>query len=98
MEIGPINPINANAPVNTPATTQDGVAFIRQLVTAIRGLNKSELLGQGRELSFTRDPQTNRPVIQIVDSDSGDVVEQIPPETLLWLAGELGPAAAYKDA
>jgi uncharacterized FlaG/YvyC family protein len=28
-------------------------------------------------------------VIQIVDRDTGDVVDQIPPETVLQLAGQL---------
>jgi uncharacterized FlaG/YvyC family protein len=40
-------------------------------------------------LTFSRDPQTRRPVIQIVDQDSGEVIDQIPSETVLQLAQEL---------
>jgi uncharacterized FlaG/YvyC family protein len=55
----------------------------------VREVNKSELLGQGRELSFRRDPATKQPVIAIVDSASGDVIDQIPPESVLQLAQQL---------
>jgi uncharacterized FlaG/YvyC family protein len=89
MGIGPVNPLSMSAPVYTASTEQDNASFVRQIVTAIRGLNKSELLGQGREIAFTRDPETQRPVIQIVDRDSGEVVDQLPPETLLQLATQL---------
>ena len=59
------------------------------MVAAVRALNKSELLGSGRELKFTRDSQTQKMVIQIVDK-SGDVVDQIPPEQVLRIMANLG--------
>jgi flagellar protein FlaG len=62
---------------------------VRQIVTAVNELNKSELMGQGRQLSFTRDPETRRPVIQIIDQSTGDVIDQIPSEALLELAQQL---------
>jgi uncharacterized FlaG/YvyC family protein len=90
MEIGPINPLNMNAPVTTTSSTpQDSASFVRQIVTAIRGLNKTELLGQGRELAFVRDPNTQKPIIQILDRDSGEVIDQLPPETILRLAADI---------
>ena len=46
-------------------------------------------MGEGRQLSFTRDPQTRRPVIQIIDQSSGEVLDQIPSETVLELAQQL---------
>jgi uncharacterized FlaG/YvyC family protein len=46
-------------------------------------------MGEGRQLSFTRDPQTRKPVIQIIDQSTGEVVDQIPPETVLQLAQQL---------
>jgi len=89
MSIGPINSINMSAPVNTVTAQQESLSSVRQIVTAIRGLNKSELLGQGRELAFRRDPQTQHPVIQIIDQDTGDVIDQVPPEAVLLLAAQL---------
>ena len=49
----------------------------------------AELMGEGRELTFGRDPQTRQRVIQIVDQNTGDVVDQLPPETVLQLAEQL---------
>jgi len=98
MEIGPINPLNMSVPVSTTTAPQDNASFVRQIVTAIRGLNKSELLGQGREIAFTRDPETQRPVIQIRDQDSGEVIDQLPPEGLLQLAEQLDDKQAKGDS
>ena len=97
MEIGPINPQNLNVPVNTAPTQQSSESTVRQIVTAIRGLNKSELLGQSRELAFIRDPETQRRVIQILDKDSGEVIDQLPPETVLQMAAQLGEAKSKGD-
>jgi len=52
-------------------------------------VNKAELLGQGRELSFRRNPETRQPVIAILDKDTGDVIDQIPAESVLQLAEQL---------
>jgi uncharacterized FlaG/YvyC family protein len=46
-------------------------------------------MGQGRQLSFSRDPETRRPVIQIIDQSTGEVIDQIPSETVLQLAQQL---------
>ena len=89
MAIGPLSSVNMSAPVNTVPAQQETTSSVRQIVTAIRGLNKSELLGQGRELTFRRDPQTQHPVIQIIDQDTGDVIDQVPPEAVLLLAAQL---------
>lgn len=90
MGIGPLNRVTFTLPVDTPAPLKDDESMVRQIVTAIRGLNKSELLmGQNRSLSFTRDPDTHRPVIQIVNRETGDVIDQIPPEALLRLKADL---------
>jgi len=39
--------------------------------------------GQGVSIQFSTDPGTGRTIIQIVDSDSGEIVRQIPPEDAL---------------
>jgi uncharacterized FlaG/YvyC family protein len=75
--------------VNNGTPTTDNDVPVRQIVTAVREVNKAELMGEGRQLTFTRDPQTRHPVIQIVDQSSGDVIEQIPPETVLQMAAQL---------
>ena len=89
MEIGPVNRTTMNAPVNAQLPSQGAQSFVRQIVTAVRGVNQSELLGEGRELAFTRDPDTHMPVIQIVERATGDVIDQIPPEVLLRMKAQL---------
>ena len=89
MEIGSVGRISFAAPVDISSPGQDSQVAVRQIVTAVRGLNKSEMLGQERQLAFLRDPETQRPVIQILDRNTGDVIDQIPPETVLRLAQEM---------
>jgi flagellar protein FlaG len=89
MEIGPISRTNISAPADVVLPGQDSQVPVRQIITAIRGLNKSEMLGQERQLAFSRDPETHRPVIQIVDRNTGDVLDQIPPETVLRIMQEM---------
>jgi len=89
MEIRPVNPVGVSAPVNATTPTADHDQSVRPLVTAVRMVNKAELLGQGRELSFRRNPETRQPVIAILDKDTGDVIDQIPAESVLQLAEQL---------
>lgn len=52
-------------------------------------VDKAEFLGRHRELVFQMDGQTKRPVIRVVDRDSGEVLLQVPPEYVLDLARQL---------
>jgi uncharacterized FlaG/YvyC family protein len=89
MDIGSINRTIPTQPVTTLAPSREDLTVVRQIVTAVRGLNKSELMGQNRALTFMRDPGTQRPVIQIVDRETGDVIDQIPAEVILQMKAEL---------
>ena len=89
MDIGPVNRLNVSAPVDSPVTSPQESSIVREIVTAIRGLNQSELMGQDRQLTFARDPDTRRPVIRIVERETGHVIDQIPPETVLQLMADM---------
>jgi flagellar protein FlaG len=89
MEIPQLDSIGVSTAVKTPTPTNTKDAPPREIVTAVNEINKSELMGEGRQLSFTRDPDTHRPVIQIIDQSTGEVVDQIPSETVLELAQQL---------
>ena len=90
MEINSLHGVSQTAPID-PASNSRGYADAQQaVVAAVRALNKSELLGDGRQLQFTRDSQTRKMVIQIVDSTSGDVLQQIPPEKVLRMMADFG--------
>jgi uncharacterized FlaG/YvyC family protein len=87
MEIPRVDSTNLNTAVNAPAPATE--IPVRDVISAVHEVNKSEFLGEGRQLSFTRDPDTRRPVIQIVDRSTGEVLDQIPPETILQMAQQL---------
>jgi uncharacterized FlaG/YvyC family protein len=75
--------------VSSPTPSNERDIPVREVVTAVHEVNKSELMGEGRQLTFTRDPETRRPVIQIVDQNTGEVLDQIPSATILELAQQL---------
>ena len=83
MQIGPTNTMMPAPPVDpTPSSSQDPV-LMKQVVTAVRALNQSEMYGQDRQLQFARDPGTKTMVIKVVQQQTGEVIEQIPPEAVL---------------
>lgn len=89
MEIPRVDSMGASTAVSSPTPTNERDTPVREVVTAVHEVNKSELMGEGRQLNFTRDPETRRPVIQIVDQNTGEVLDQIPSETILELAQQL---------
>lgn len=81
---------NLYATASTQAPTPaERVPEVREMIEAVKAINKSELLGNQNELSFTFDRKTNKPVIRIVDRQTKKVVRTIPPEYLKRLSEEL---------
>lgn len=68
--------------IEPAAKLADAVAP-RALITAVQAANRSELFGQDRELSFSRDSESHRLLIQIKDRKTGELVQQIPPKDLV---------------
>jgi flagellar protein FlaG len=62
----------------------------RGLIEAVAEVNKSGLLGQDKELTFQMDRDTGRTVIRLVNRQTREVVQQIPPEYILNVAKALG--------
>jgi uncharacterized FlaG/YvyC family protein len=93
MEIHSLYGVSQTTPIDPASRSREDVDTQQAMIAAVRALNKSELLGSGRELKFTRDSQTQKMVIQIVDK-SGDVVDQIPPEQVLRIMANLGKPAS----
>ena len=81
MQIDSVNSVKVVAAA-TPVGYEPP-ANMKQLVTAIRALNKSELFGQDRQLQFARDPGTRMMVIKVVRPNTGEVIDQIPSEQVL---------------
>ncbi len=98
MEIGPASRVDMNAPVSSQTTSQDSQQNDRQVVAAVMWLNKTEWLGQDRELKYNRDTKTGKLVIQILERQTGEIVDQIPPESVVRLVSELQAEMKAKDA
>ena len=90
MEIQSLYGVTQTTPIDPASRLRDNADAQQAVIAAVRALNKSELLGSGREMQFTRDSQTQKMVIQIVDSKSGDVLDQIPPEQVLRIMANFG--------
>jgi uncharacterized FlaG/YvyC family protein len=90
MEIHALYGVSQTMPIDPALKSRDNADAQQAVVAAVRALNKSELLGSDRELQFTRDSQTQRMVIQIVDRQSGAVLDQLPPEEVLRILANLG--------
>jgi uncharacterized FlaG/YvyC family protein len=88
MNISSINPVAAAAHVE-PAPPQPLTNDQRALVHAVKAVNTTELFGQDRELAFSFDRNSRRTVVRIVNSKTGEVLQQIPAEYVLRMAEEL---------
>ncbi len=87
MEITSIQPGVAELP-QAPPVAADEAAHRRDLIQAARSINDSGLLGRN-QLVFLLDRATHRPVIRIEDTETHEVVLQLPPEYVLRLAQDL---------
>jgi len=74
-----------------PAIPADKAAENREVVQAVKALNGAEMFGQDSELTFQRDPLTQRMVLQMVNKKTKEVISQIPQEYVLRLAQDLKP-------
>ena len=88
MQIGPTNSMMP-APMDPTPNTKTDSTQVKQVASAVRALNQSQMYGEDRELQFARDPSTKAWVIKVVQHGTGEVVEQIPPEEILRAAAAL---------
>jgi flagellar protein FlaG len=89
-----ITPIQAIAgtvstvtPLTVPTTAER--ALSRSVSAAVQRVNDAGYPGDGREVTFSVDQATKRPVIRVVDTSTKEVIQQWPPEYLLQIAAEV---------
>jgi uncharacterized FlaG/YvyC family protein len=68
--------------------TPEERALNRTVAIGVQALNEAGYVGQGREVTFSVDPATRRPVVKVVDTATKEVLQQWPPEYLLQLAAD----------
>jgi flagellar protein FlaG len=86
MDVNTLSRIAQGAPTTATPLKDDTATQNRQVVQAVKALNKSEMFGQDNGLEFQRDPDTRRWVVKVVNRTTGDVVSQVPAEYVLRLA------------
>jgi flagellar protein FlaG len=89
MDVNALSRITQALPAAATAIPSDNAAENRQVVQAVKALNKTEMFGEDNNLEFQKDPDTKRMVVKVVNSKTGDVISQIPPEYVLRLAEDL---------
>jgi hypothetical protein len=88
MGIGPLNGISMSAAIGGGVSGQDNMAVMQQLVAAIRAVNRGELETRGRVWKLRRGAG-RPPLVELVEQESGDVVDLLPPEEVLRMAAVL---------
>ncbi len=92
MDISSTNAGMANAMLlATPVAAQQSPEQ-KEVVQAVKAVNKSEMFGEDNELTFQLDRETRRPVVKLLDRKTKEVIRQIPPEYVLRMAEELKAA------
>jgi len=90
MEIGSVDssvpPVALSGSVVPPETRTEQV----QLIKAVKAVNSAEIFGQNTEVTLILDRKTRRPLLQLVDVRTKEVIRQVPAEYLLRLAQETG--------
>jgi uncharacterized FlaG/YvyC family protein len=79
----------AQAPAVQPAvsaTTSEERVFNLSVATAVRQLNEAGQAGAGREVTLSIDAASRQPVVKVIDSQTNEVIEQVPTKYALALA------------
>ena len=96
MDIGATNQVNVQS--QTANAQSVGSAQDRsELVKAVQSINQSGLW-PGRDLVVRLDPGTQRFTVQVLNSVTRDVLEQIPSEEALRMAAELSSSESVTPA
>jgi len=92
-----ISPVasSTSAPQPSPApptVSQEDRQATLAVAKAVQKLNAAGFAGDGREITFSFNPETRRPIVKVVDADTREVLEQWPTESLLHQAESLEPS------
>lgn len=89
MGIGPLSLNNIHANIAQPAIPLLRQPEKKEIIEAVRAVNKAELFGQKNEVTFVVDRQSQKVLVRIVDKETRELVRQIPKEYLQSLASDL---------
>jgi flagellar protein FlaG len=73
-------------PEASAITRQPDPKVVQQAVAAV---NNAGVLGDGTEITYSVDPGSNKLLVRLVDSNTHEVLRQVPTEYVLRLARQL---------
>jgi uncharacterized FlaG/YvyC family protein len=79
-----MSPVGATSAISYAEPVQH-----RPLIQAVKAVNAAQALGSDRELTYAIDRKTRRVIVRIVNSSTGEILDQIPNEQVQQLADEL---------
>jgi uncharacterized FlaG/YvyC family protein len=86
-----INVVNRNSalPAAAPSMTAERAAENREVIQAVRAVNKSEMFGDENALAFQMDQRTHKMLIRVINRKTKEVIDQYPAEYILRMADRL---------
>jgi flagellar protein FlaG len=88
LTITRLDPRPNDVATQAPQIDANQISQRRELITAVKALNQTELFGENNELTFALDRYSHKPVVRLVDRKTREVVRQIPSEQVLRMANE----------
>ena len=89
MELYAISPVGIITPTVDVQVNPQQRAERTALVQATKAVNDLQSFGPTSEVTFSLDRVTHKPLLQIVDRQTREVISQLPPEYLLRMAAQL---------
>jgi uncharacterized FlaG/YvyC family protein len=85
-----VTPLYSNAPAasggGTTSVAPQQAAERREVIKAVNVINANQTFGANNELVFSIDKDTRLPIARVIDSDTNEVILQIPAQVVLNLA------------
>jgi uncharacterized FlaG/YvyC family protein len=89
MSVGLIRPDDLQLNIVQPAEPLLRQPEKKEVIEAVKAVNKAELFGQENELTYVVDRQSRKLLVRIVNKETRELVRQIPDEYVQRLASEL---------
>jgi uncharacterized FlaG/YvyC family protein len=95
MEVTALNRVDTAGSGTPDQSELDRNELLRNASTTVRTLNNLNI--PDREFAVVRDPQSQKFVVRVVDRNTGDVIDQFPPENILNLLSQFAAASEPKQ-
>ncbi len=89
MNVNPLSTQPAAPSFESRGQNSEQRSYQRELRLAVNSLNRAEYYGPRSQLAISIDQQTNRPLLQLIDTPTTEVLLQVPPEYVLEIARAL---------